>query len=311
MLPLGDWVLEQALHQVRRWRQSPPRDDDLGQPLRPPDRRSRSSPRRLSGRRCARAAPTRACCGSRSPRTASSAIRQPTMPAARLEANCATSGCAWRSTTSALGHSSLHSLRELPVDMLKIHRELRPRGWASPGRGARARRRGGRSRPRARAHRRRRGRRDRQSARPCARRGLRRRPGVPVQPAGARVGRRRPARQPLNRVDGPPATALSRRRRRGAGTRGTPRSARPRRSIAHTHTARMIGSQSTGVRSRPCHALNWVESRYGCSPCRPGSTPSSWKISDTISVPTTAAALLWVTADSSRPIATIAASGIR
>ena len=73
----------------------------------------------------------------------------------------------------------------------------------------------------------------------------------------------------------------------------------------------MIGAQSIGVRSSPCQALNWVLSRYGCTPLRPGRIPISWISSETISVPTTAAALLRVTDDSSSPMQTIAAIGIR
>src|SRR5207237_1717340 len=80
---------------------------------------------------------------------------------------------------------------------------------------------------------------------------------------------------------------------------------------AHTHAARTIGAQSIGVRNSPCHALNWVLNRYGCRLPRPGRIPSSWNSSDTISVPTTAAALLRVTVESSSPIAVIVRIGIR
>ena len=75
---------------------------------------------------------------------------------------------------------------------------------------------------------------------------------------------------------------------------------------AHTHAARTIGAQSIGVRSRPCQALNCVLSRYGCRLPSPGRIPISWISSEIISVPTTAAALLRVTADSSSPMHTIA-----
>ena len=66
-----------------------------------------------------------------------------------------------------------------------------------------------------------------------------------------------------------------------------------------------------GVRRRPCHALNWVLSRYGCVAVRPGRIPISWISSEIISVPTTAAALLRVIAESIRPMQTIAPIGIK
>src|SRR5881275_1506727 len=64
----------------------------------------------------------------------------------------------------------------------------------------------------------------------------------------------------------------------------------------------MIGAQSAGVRSRPCQALNCVGSRYGCSPCSPGTIVSSCSSRLTIKAPTTAAAELRVTVDSSTAI---------
>ena len=53
---------------------------------------------------------------------------------------------------------------------------------------------------------------------------------------------------------------LTRRRRRGAGRRGTPRRWRELRTCAHPHRPD-DGAQSIGVRSRPCQALNCVLSR--------------------------------------------------
>ena len=86
------------------------------------------------------------------------------------------------------GSSSLASLRQLPIDTLKIHQSFVAGLGADPATapivGARRR-----ARPRARAERGRRGRRDRRAAGAAARARLRRRPGLPVRPAGAR-GRR-------------------------------------------------------------------------------------------------------------------------
>ena len=143
------------------------------------------------------------------------------------------------------------------------------------------------------------------SARPRPARRRRRRRRVTSKPSAASV------RSSIRRSGGSSSTTstrsrsarVSHRRRRGAGTPGTRRPARARRtSRTPTPRGRSAPSRSAS-RSSPCQALNCVLSRYGCRPPSPGRIPISWNSSETISVPTTAAALLRVIVDSSRPIA--------
>jgi diguanylate cyclase (GGDEF)-like protein len=120
VLPLGDWVLEQALHQVRRWRQSRP-----GMTI-----SVNLSPRQLADPGLA-------------PRLAD-ALRSSGADASVLWLEVAEDSVVGDDARDAragleelrhlgvrlaiddfgLGHSSLHSLRELPVDMLKIHQSF-------------------------------------------------------------------------------------------------------------------------------------------------------------------------------------------
>jgi hypothetical protein len=78
---------------------------------------------------------------------------------------------------------------------------------------------------------------------------------------------------------------------------------------AQTHTARITGDQSAGMRRKPCHASNCVPRRYGRTASVPGSTPRSCIRSAHINAPTTAAALFRATVERSTAKAAIPASG--
>ena len=66
-----------------------------------------------------------------------------------------------------------------------------------------------------------------------------------------------------------------------------------------------------GVRRSPCQLLYWFVSRYPWRPSRPGICATIARISVIPTVPTTAAALLRVTVESSTPMQTTVSSGIK
>ena len=120
ILPLGDWVLEQALTQVRRWRQSRPgmtisvnlsprqlADPDLATRLADSLRRSGADPSVLWLEVAE-----------------DSVVGDEAGDTRDALAELRDLGVRLAIDDFGLGHSSLQSLRELPVDMLKIHQSF-------------------------------------------------------------------------------------------------------------------------------------------------------------------------------------------
>ena len=117
IVPIGDWVIEQALDQIRHWRQARPGVSisvnvsrrQLADPGFPPASRGRSSAQTA----------TRACSGWRSRPTRCSTELDPRIVTeiADLGVNIAIDGF-------GLVRATLGDLRDFPVDMLKIDRRF-------------------------------------------------------------------------------------------------------------------------------------------------------------------------------------------
>ena len=190
IVPIGEWVIEQALDQVERWRESRPgvtisvnlsarqlSDSHLVEHV------VRHDPRRRPRSRRAVPGDHRGGAGGDA-----GARHAPARGAQRARDHARHRRLRHRATRRSI------TLSELPVHILKIDTTLVSRLGRERGRLRDPVSDVVRAGPRARAQGGRRGRRDRRPAGPAAAAGVRRRPGLSVQPADARGGRLQPAR---------------------------------------------------------------------------------------------------------------------
>ncbi len=119
IVPLGEWVLHEALEQVRRWRQSRP-----GMTISVNMSRRQLEDPRLVARLTEMLARTGADPSVLWLEVAEDTVVGDPEPAARALEGLSELGVNLAIDDFGLGRSSLHSLRHLPVDMLKIHQSF-------------------------------------------------------------------------------------------------------------------------------------------------------------------------------------------
>ncbi len=191
IVEIGDWVIEQALDQVQRWRHSRP-EVTISVNLSPRQLRDVTLRDRLT--RTMRQGghdPSVLCL-----EIPAQALADDPETASRQLAALNELGVTLAIDNFGAADSSGADLEQMPVHILKIDRTVvAGLGHRAPAAGGGQRR--GRARPPPGAVRGRRGGGDRRAAGPAARSGVRRRPGLPVQPADAPGGRLQPAREPV------------------------------------------------------------------------------------------------------------------
>ena len=119
IVPLGEWVLHQALNQVHRWRQSRP-----GMTISVNVSRRQLQDPQLVSRLTEMMADSGADPSVLWLEVAEDTVVGDPEPAARALAGLSELGVKLAIDDFGLGRSSLHSLRHLPIDMLKIHRSF-------------------------------------------------------------------------------------------------------------------------------------------------------------------------------------------